>query len=627
MAPATGATAYLVNHVVLPPDLPQVNDYDVAYEKIVLEVTTLALQDLQGHIVEGGDEPIKAAIAALKCFSQIRDSHGYVKEDTLLRKLRTLLIGDANGMIPVEIKSQNAGLLIRRDHANIVFESFELSPTNEAAMKCEGRLQRTFPGLASKISISKMQEASLTQSLASTLANMTAITAADFQPQERADTIHPGLVTDYLMNVIAAVGEPVDVARIVKHTREEVLSRQAGMPWRRSPLWLFIRVTLQLIMRQHGDSPPNSDELYKAFVILVLSRVLTLAKEDWQLLGSDSIKTISAKLIRRIHKVDDVDKSVVLKPGWQAEVRENLIDAHSLLDTNWKEATESTDADIDSDKLLNVHPEQDLDIGFPKLDAFLSQTAVLSPSTTTHDFRPTYGFPVYPPDQLPNGLSHDDDNRIHRLAATEFWVERCLQPWVDHHKTNPSSCGELQRLMEAYHVSATTIYSKSPESLSIMYLTLCEIWVQCDTIVCLECPLLKKYDPDVQLQELQCLSLPLKSQLERLHNVEVYVQTRKSAAVKDNPSVYCEFGNASSFAVKYVQSEQGAGLCTLLAEVQRIAAENYQAKCKELEILKHQHWDLVERYNTSECEYDVTMADDEDEGMYSSDLSCDTTGT
>jgi hypothetical protein len=613
MAPATGATAYLVNHVVLPPDIPQAHDYDISHERILLETTIQSLHNLESHVVDGYGEAVTCATASIKNLLRNRDGQGYINQAALLENLDKMVIGTVDGVIPLEVKMQNAGLLIRRDGPNIFFESFELSPTNEATTSCTGRLKRVFPGLSSKISVIEMQEAGLRQSLASSLASMSVNMAPDSQPTDRADTIHPGLVTDYLMNVLSAVGESATAVRISKHTREDVLLKQTGQPWRRSPLWLLVRVTLHLIFSRKGDPSSSPDELYKAFVVLMLSRILALAKVDWHILGLDSVRTISAKLIRRLHKFKNLSSGGYLRHNWQNEVHENLVDVHNVLHADWKEATENTKTNIKNAALLDLRPMEDLNVALPKLDGYLSQTTTPSLNTGTSDFKPTFGYPDYMPTVIPKKLNNVDGNQIYLLAAMERWVEKSLEAWVEAHDTNPSSCGELWRLMQTYHSSASIAYAGHPTSMSVMYLTLLDLWIQCDALACRECPLLRKYDLELQLDELQCLSLPLKSQMQRLHDVEVYVQSRRTAATKANPSIYRDFGKHSSFAVKYFESQDGSGLQILLAEVQRVAAEKHQAKCKELLDLQLQYQKLTEQYNDTDCEYEVTMADDQDE--------------
>jgi len=216
-------------------------------------------------------------------------------------------------MLPLEFKAQNAAVILTRDFDNIAFEAFELSPTNEAAMKAQGRLVRNFPALASKITVRDFQKTGLIESLARTISNLSTQSAPGMQPQarkngknmdEQRDTTKPAMVTDYLMNLVAAFGATAELRRITKYTREEVLWKDCLNPWRRSSLWLLIRVSLQLLFTRKATNMSATDGLYKAFMVQLLSHLLGKATHHWKELGSEASYVISAKLCRRIRKLE-----------------------------------------------------------------------------------------------------------------------------------------------------------------------------------------------------------------------------------------------------------------------------------------------------------------------------------
>ncbi|KAH7095848.1 hypothetical protein FB567DRAFT_624053 [Paraphoma chrysanthemicola] len=608
MAPPTSAAAYIVNHVVLPPDLPQTTDQDVAHEAKLLEITHLALQDLKGYVKDGSEDTIIVAMKTIKNLLHIRDDMGFIKSAELKASLDQMVQGTGSEVIALEIKVQNAGLIIRRDESRFIFESFELSPTNEAIMMCKGRLNRSFPGNASSIPLATMRKPGYTKSLASALATMSSQAVSEFQPAHRVDTPHPGIVTDYLMSVFAAMGESVKVPRILKHTRDEVLSKQAPFPWRRAPLWLLVRVTLQLTFARQQTPPVTSNELYKVFGVLLLSRTLASTKGKWQTLGCDSFRAISTKIVRRLHKLEFGNLSELLRPQWCDQVEANLKDAQHLLSSHWSNTMTGTKSIMAQIGPSNMRPDVDLDIPVPMLNGFLTEAKCSTKVASAQDFRPTIQFPVYSANSLPSDLDVADGNQIFRLAAAESWVEKCLQTWVNAHAKDPGTCGELYHLMQAYYAAASAVYSDNPTSISIMYLTLCDIWVQCDILACNESALLQKYDPAIRLEELQCLSLPLRNQMERLHTIELYLQSRYRAATRGYVSVFHEFGHASSFAVKYFDSEQGANLRILYANIDRKSEENIIAKQEELADLKTQYRELMEQHNSTQCEYEIVAA-------------------
>lgn len=49
-------------------------------------------------------------------------------------------------MITLDVRAQNAGILVRKTMNTIQLEAFELTPLNEAVMSTKGRLRRCFPG-------------------------------------------------------------------------------------------------------------------------------------------------------------------------------------------------------------------------------------------------------------------------------------------------------------------------------------------------------------------------------------------------------------------------------------------------------------------------------------------------
>jgi hypothetical protein len=282
MARSAQEAAYLYHHVVLPPELPQKDDSDAAYERCLLDMVIQALKYLVAIVDESHTDTVTSAIAMIKNLHGSRDGYGDVSEVQLETLLSSLTADKTHSPVPLEIKAQNAGILISRQTEFLNFEFFELAPINEAALRAT-RLTRAFPGYASRIAVEQIMDPSLRKSIAGTIAKMATQSAPGFQPQARKngkdedeyrDTTAPGLVTDFLMTVIAVLGETTDVKRITKATREDVLWTQGKQPWRRSPLWLLVRVVLQLWFNRNATNLQSSDNIYKAFMICMLSRLL-----------------------------------------------------------------------------------------------------------------------------------------------------------------------------------------------------------------------------------------------------------------------------------------------------------------------------------------------------------------
>ncbi len=127
---------------------------------------------------------------------------------------------------------------------------------------------------------------------------------------EDRDTTHPGMITEFFEGFLAAVGSHVEVSSLSKNTREDVLWDNAKSPWRRSPLWLLLRVSLQLKCQRLGGSYADGHRLYKK---IWLSAYLT--SSSWPHkpgLRTDLLHAMNAKLSRRLHKMDEEIEPVML---------------------------------------------------------------------------------------------------------------------------------------------------------------------------------------------------------------------------------------------------------------------------------------------------------------------------
>ncbi|KAJ4380581.1 hypothetical protein N0V86_003940 [Didymella sp. IMI 355093] len=479
------ATSYLVNHIALPPQLPQDNDFNSEHERCLLNTTLDALRALKTFATAQHDGSLNHAILTIKNFMCSKDDLSNVSEIGLRKLLYELANGQNTGSIPLEIKAQNAGILITSDGERITFEFFELSPDNKSAM-AKGRLIRTFPGLAASIPVIKMKDQSLQHMLADTLAKMSTQAAPGFQPQaykagrdhdEDRDTTHPGMVTDYLPHIIAALGETTSVTRITKNTREEVLWSNCKTPWRRSPVWLLVRVTLQLLFTRQDSLGPAAESLYKIFMVQLLSLIQERAQNDWQLLGSGPLYVLNAKMLQRLRKLESQSQLHFVKPSWMEAVKACMLKAYKLTDQKWSSEVQSASANLNTTRLKFLQPEAALDMQLPELDKFLVDVHSRKTAAADSNFKPGPSYPTF---------------------------------------------------------------------------------------------------------------------------IEAYVGQRERSA-SNKVSIFRDFGNVSSFAVQYFnQSKQ---LQDVMKRIQQDAAAKRAAKCKELADMKLQHKNLMQRHNSTECEY------------------------
>ena len=177
----------------------------------------------------------------------------------------------------MHIRAQNAALIVRKpDPAKFVqFEVFEVSPQNTDMMTTEGKLVCSYPGPVVQVPVDISMDECFLRELSSFLVQMdvyildstpTTIKAGS-EVREVRDTVHPKYISGLLVGILRGFGQPAEVDRITKRIGDEVLWCDALKPWRRSPLWLVLRVTLQTSLRV-------DDDLYKLFMLFFHAHLL-----------------------------------------------------------------------------------------------------------------------------------------------------------------------------------------------------------------------------------------------------------------------------------------------------------------------------------------------------------------
>jgi hypothetical protein len=268
--------------------------------------------------------------------------------------------------------------------------------------------------------------------------------------------------------------------------------------------------------------------------------------------------------------------------------------------------TDSADNYLNMAVLANLQPNNELDIHLPALDDFITKISHRECRYGVSNFRPTSRCLVCVKHELPTNFSGSGEYTYFYLATVERWVEDHLSSWIGQHMSDDTSCEKLRQLLQEYFHQASSAYSAAgsiPRSLSIMYLTVTELWVACDKCACRMYPLLQDYDPEVELSSFQSLSLPFKSQLERLSIVEAYLQSRRRHARANAPSLYRDFGLSSSFAVTFFDGSLEHQ--RLLSRIEQQATVARREKCRELTRKKQEYHDLMAASDRRDCDYQV----------------------
>jgi hypothetical protein len=204
----------------------------------------------------------------------------------------------------------------RNDAPNIIFEAFETSPHPEPVLECQGALQWSFPGSAVAIPISVFESESFqdelvtflekasTESIKKFAAHTNKAGSMAFEPR---DTVEPTLITQMLVSLLEANGKQTSPPLLKKRVRDDVSWDHSGeKPWRRSPFWLVLRVSVHRYLCNSLGSEVG--RIYYKFVMCVL--LFKLLKDCLPILDLELAVFLKVKVCRRLAKLE-AERSIV----------------------------------------------------------------------------------------------------------------------------------------------------------------------------------------------------------------------------------------------------------------------------------------------------------------------------
>ncbi|KAL8784895.1 MAG: hypothetical protein Q9213_003708 [Squamulea squamosa] len=576
----------IIDHIILPPKLPdkaEDSDFVAAAEKALLYLV----------------------VSVIDRFQQQYPSDR-LSDELLSKAFSKMELQDA---LPIRVRAQNAGLICRRHKDTLSIECFELSPRSGDVMRCSGSLRRLFPAHGVAIPIDVANDTQFRHEFFGMLARMDLEVVKEMMPvsqkakvhcTESRDTCHPGLVTELLMTTISALGRPFKVSQIQKRIRDDVVWTNSGLPWRRSTLWLILRVNIQTTLAVRVDAA-TAVTIYKNFMVYFLTKLLSLASElD---LSVDQCKLIRMKIARRVVKLGGA-----ILPFLQDSAlatTEAVSKAHSKL---WQSVQ---DVDTRRHTVLNLDTVEDdtvltLSTSRSALDSALRVNEQSAP--------PSFSIPSDYPDWLTigntglpsiNSAIESKTEKLYALAEHEQWVSQSLPSWVEQTLTRPSKhhCSSLEKSAQCYNDIALRIYH-CPEQLSGMLLTIADLWHAMDTIAGSIIPLLHDYSPEISSNAFTSLLLPKKVQMMQLQKLESHINNRQEN-IKSTASIFSDPGPTTTDAFAYRYFDRSSELKELRTKIEADAKADWEAKEKEWQEGSTKYKELTKHWATLHCNYVV----------------------
>jgi hypothetical protein len=487
----------------------------------------------------------------------------------------------------MRVRAQNAAVLVRVLVDHVRFEIFEVSPLASVVMSTSGKILCSYPGPAVQVSSKVFADASFLQELASFLIQMdidvldsTATTKkAGSTVREVRETAHPRYISGLLVGILRGFGQTASVDRITKRMADEVLWEDAYRPWRRSPLWLVIRVALQTSLDR---------DMYKTFMLFFHTYLLQICiQRDFP---SETLHIMRIKMARRLSKLDPK-----VPDGVFQVVSDTAQKTEKVLQRRWTsfQTRQSTSPpwnpnglDFDKDTAITLNNSRPY-----LMNVLRSTSGSYSPNTFSPTHQPrlanTTDFLLFSDGRLTNAVTNDGHVA---LADFELSVERHLDDWVKLCPPGDDPPDIIASCFSQYISSARQTYRTNPEENSIMILTCLDLWKALDTLAIRQCSLLKSYSPEIPQDFLHPLLLHRSGSLGRAELIEKYIFQRHDGSSCDT-SIFSDGATESSFAVRYYRTSPE--LQRLHDSIDKLSLRERERKRAELRDLNGEHRSLL----------------------------------
>ncbi|KIM25732.1 hypothetical protein M408DRAFT_203316, partial [Serendipita vermifera MAFF 305830] len=521
---------YLIEHIFLPPKLPQ--ELDPKYrlkDSALLDLVTDAAARFAGLPIPSEDEvtqDLEAWEFIRRMLQNMKHIHneGCLDRHNLQAALECMKPKD---VLPVFIEAQNAAVILRKIAPDILtFEAFQVTLPCEVIMKALGKVSVRYPSNP-RLAFPADKE------VLSTLANVLAHLSMNFMKEavplsqkggeshrETRDVPSPRFITEALAGIIRATPphRPPTFKTMYIHKRidDHVLWKDAFKPWRRSSMWLIIRVAMQTTLKEWDVQHQRG---YKSFQAFLMARVLNeAASGDPERFTCDILSIMNAKLAKRLYKLAALlgDSSLT----GHEEATGAVIRVSNVLEARWKEIqhTHESISQWRPSLTSSLDTEKCTELSFPNSRPFLleliSQHSL--PKSSSHNFQPEIFEATLERSltiraslssfDLVTALSNKDTGL--GLYELEAWIESHLQDWEKSSARSERDCLPLASLIEKYRDKASIHYDGNPERVSLMHLCILELWISLDKICIKWAPLLEKYSPEIARDFVEPLVLP-----------------------------------------------------------------------------------------------------------------------
>ncbi|KAF8548327.1 hypothetical protein OG21DRAFT_1449260 [Imleria badia] len=587
---------YAVTHVFLPVQPPDESDYTPENNHSLARAVCAAAHAYGTHVRGTSEQAQWDRITRMLDNLQAALHSEHMDNGQVISQLRGMQTGD---ILVFVIRRQNAGIILTKRENSTLCEAFTVLPSSYPNVdKPLEPLKRSYPGSAVEMSNKVFDDGAFQSELANFLARPNNIDSDDHLPHSAhrhyVNALFNGILQSIgrsagvpcvtkraalLTGILRIVGRSAVIPRITKHVRDH--ADGYGDTWRRSPLWLLIRVAIQMSVNYALGRAP-----YKRFILFF---TCTLARDESNTnLSSDLLYLMLSQILRRLSKLgssvpDQLSKLALTTCTCLQEI----------LDARWEP--------LSVRPFPFRNPSQDKLTRDTRLSLLNSREYIRN--VLTNPGHTVVGTPFHPSHRRrgtiedflsSNGTFFEeafDADPDATMYDFERSVEQGIDDWLVRVTNVDEACEQLQILMDSYMAKVNEAKKENPEHMSIMLLTGIELYVALDKLVVKEIPMLADYPPEIPIIFPEQLLLRKTTSLHRLSCAYQYLSARHSRS-RPGWSVLSDEFTKDSFPVRYY--DQSPDLQHLKARIEaeaEVAIEKDIGVGMEVQVFAGTHHD------------------------------------
>ena len=493
------------------------------------------------------------------------------------------------------------------DNENIIFEIWEASPTSESVLKTKDFLEWSFPGTTISLPIATFYDEAFLAELSKFLGqadheNVKAYGAKAFKAgisiSESRDTAQPHLISRLLTTILGTFGTIVNSKFLIKHIRDDVnWDNGAENPWRRSPIWMSLRVAIQ--RRLYASAGDQEGRLrYKIVICVALTQFLD---DAMLILPLESTYELKAKICYRMAKLE-ADFCEVSQA-----IKETLQILFSSVSSLVLRVVKKADGYINS-RSQTWKQQQQQHSSLPKYPPRGSLYLALRNSKPYFD--------QVLNDCMPIGMDRGDKQTMHRKLLSKIAIKFGTFARACYDKAEKNAifletdfkelanmpkkkCTKIAKTIMDHLDTFPVVFEENAIESSLLVLTVMEAWVEMDRVATSTYPLLLQYHTGFFPSIFECLQLQKKIDMDRLHKVEFYLEDRNPG--HQNYSLFIR-PSPAAFAYRFVnESGQAQDIVDLQSCVETETKEAKIKKGEELKKLTKKYETLTSQHTNSSC--------------------------